>query len=147
MAVREGVGVSDNNNVEGGCKAKKKGPAKAAGRVLEPMRVDQNAFIEARVDKQVVNVMELVRGRFVRVLGPNGVEELLGEVGRAGFADWEDVRLEKSWRDAGQWAALDVVEANEEFHVQFFCNAGEQGFWELKGMGSLRVKRLVHKRD
>jgi hypothetical protein len=117
LAVREGVGVSDNNNVEGGGKAKKKGPAEAAGRVLEPMRVDQNAFIEARVDKQVVNMKELIRGRFVRILGPNGVKEILGEVRRAGLADWEDVGLEKSRRDAGQRAALEVVEANEEFHV------------------------------
>jgi hypothetical protein len=140
--IRERMGVSDDNDVEGGGEAEEEGPAEGAGRVLEPVRVDKDTFVSARVGGEIVDVGELVGVSIIRVLGPDGVEKALRKAGGVRFADGKDVRLEKGRRDAGQGAALVVIETDEELHVKFFHEAAKQGFWELEGVRNLWVRRL-----
>ena len=145
--IRERVSVSDNNDVERGGKAEEEGPTEGAGRVLEPVRVDEDTFVRARVGGEIVDEGELVGVSFIRVLGPDGFEKFLRKARAVRFADGEDVRLEKGRRDAGQGAALVVIETNEELHVKFFDEVAKQGFWELEGVRNLWVGRLLVERN
>ena len=145
--IRERMGVSDNNYVEGGGKAEEEGPAEGAGRVLEPVRVNKDTFVRARAGGEIVDVGELVGVSFIRVFGPDGVEKVLRKVRGVRFADRKDIRLEKRRRDAGQGAALVVIETDEELHVKFFHEAVNQVFWELEGVRNLWVRRLPVERN